>query len=337
MLNAILMFIFNEAKTTYILDIGIVIDLIASPFHLLCLIVNLVILINCSRRIKLYLLTEIMLLMSYIVLLSCHKNLKINILFNDVSIFGFVRLVKSILMIFICYDMIDIFYFYKVNVLVRTRPALEKKATLNIEVVVEILNNIKEKMYGSERDNIDYCIKIITNNKLFIPKILEEENNMDECNPKENNLKHEIAFWVQNFEKIEKMLGEEELAVIRRERSRVDNSKKITDSDFRNLDLEQLNVGVSRFILQADSNKIVTSLMNSFNLDFNVFDLKMASNGQELLALMYYVFYHFDYFNLFTIKTTKFINFAKRVQGSYHNNPYHNATHGADVMQVYLS
>jgi hypothetical protein len=329
MLNAILIHIFNELSTNYVLRIGAIIDLIVTPAILAYLVVNLVLLFSRSRLIKIYLFGEIMLLVFYIVLLASHLVYNMNILFNDISIFGFVRLVKSGLMIFACKEMIDTFYFFNRNIYITKKGALEKKATLNIEVVLQMLNNVKEKVYGVERDNIDYCIRTITNNKLFIPKIFAEENN----GPKENNLKNEIAFWVQNFEKIERMLSEDEIAILRRQRTRLDTSKKVID-EMKVSDIEQLNRGFSGFMGDADSEKIVVSLMKCFNLDFNVFDLKEASNGQELVAMMYYVFYHLDYFNLFNIRTTKYINFAKKIQSSYHSNPYHNATHGADVMQV---
>jgi hypothetical protein len=267
----------------------------------------------------------------YIVLLSCHLAFNMNVLFNEVTVFGFVRLVKSALMVYVAKGTVDTFYFFNRNIYItHKKNAIERKATLNIEVVLQLLDNIRDKIYGAERDNLDYCMRIISNNKLFIPKIFEENTS-----PKEVNLKNEIAFWVQNFEKIEKLLSEDEVKVLRRQRTRLDTSKKVID-ELKVQDIEELNIGFSSFIASADSEKIVSSLTKCFNLDFNVFQLKEASDGQELVAMMYYVFYHLDYFNVFNIRTTKYINFAKKIQAGYHNNPYHNATHGADVMQVLL-
>jgi hypothetical protein len=285
-----------------------------------------------SKRIRFYILACLALMICYIILLACH--LVFELLAGFVNIFGFIRFVKSLLILFVVKEAIDTCIYFNRSINITKKGGLEKKATLNIEVVLQILNNLKGNCYGAERDNIDYCIKIISNNKLFIPKIFEE--NKDDDNPNETNLKNEIAFWVQNFEKIEKLLSEEDLEILRRERSRIerlDTARQIIDQ-LKVSDIEQLNLGFSNMISSAESEKIVRSLMKCFNLDFNVFVLKEASNGQELLAMMYYVFYHLDYFNLFNIRTTKYINFAKRIQESYHNNPYHNATHAADVLQV---
>jgi hypothetical protein len=236
-------------------------------------------------------------------------------------------------MIFVNYELVNNIFFFNKNILTPTNHVLERKATLNIEKVLQILNIFKDKVYGNERESIEYCIKIITNNTLFIPQIFEENK---DNSPNENNLKHEIAFWVQNFEKIEKILNQEDSLYLS-EKERSPGRKKSGTDDRRPVDNQKLNDKIAKFIDNpSESNKIVKSLTNAFSLDFNVFFLKEASNSQELLALMYYVFYHLDYFHIFNIKTHKFINFAKRVQASYHDTPYHNGTHGADVMQVML-
>jgi hypothetical protein len=280
------------------------------------------------KHIRVYLAAEIILSVVYIILLSCHIVYELPIQQYAVTFFGPIRLFKSILMIFISYEIGNNLYFYNKNIMRSKEQVFERKATLNIEKVLQILAYFKDKVFGIERENIDYCIKIITNNKLFIPQIFEEDKNN---NTRENMLKNEIAFWVQNFEKIEKIINDDNLPS--RERSRIDTSRKVAE-ELRSNEIEKLNVKISKFIDDADSNKIVKALMNAFNLDFNVFLLKEACNSQELLALMYYVFYHLDYFHIFNIRTHKFINFAKKVQSSYHKNPYHNATHGADIMQV---
>jgi hypothetical protein len=325
-----LIYIFNENSSKVVLQAGTYIDLFITPILLLILMLNLA-LLRSVKNIRLYLWVEVLLSMIYITILVCAIVFDNNINEYFVNLFGIVRWLKSVLMIFVTHEAINHIHYFKKNILKPNEHIEEKKATLNIEKVLQILNYFKEKAFGIERENIDYCIKIITNNKLFIPQILEE--NYRAQSPKESNLKSEIAFWVQNFEKIEKLLNEDESPIHEKERSRIDTSRKIAQ-ELKTADIEKLNNKLSKFIDHAESNKIVKALTNIFNLDFNVFHLKEASNAQELLALMYYVFYHLDYFHIFNIRTHKFINFAKKVQSSYHKNPYHNATHGADVMQV---
>jgi hypothetical protein len=203
----------------------------------------------------------------------------------------------------------------------------ETQATLNIEKIIIILNQLKEKVSTKDNENIDFCINAITNNKLFVPQILEDIP----VNNNELYLKQEIAFWVQNFEKIEKIINDEpsseEILIKQATPRRIVEELKVYDSN-------HLNENFLKFFELEQNNKIINCLSNIYSLNFNVFQLKEASGGQELLALMYYLFYRYDYFSTFNMRTQKFINFAKRVQGSYHNNHYHNGTHGADVMQV---
>jgi hypothetical protein len=205
---------------------------------------------------------------------------------------------------------------------------LEKNSTLNIEKILEILNEMRLRVNENDLMNIDYVISTISNNKLFVPQIFNEIDKNDDI-----QLKQEIAFWVQNFEKVEKLVIVEDELLIKDNEMRNDSPRKIIE-ELKQNEIQKVNERFSTFFDHEQSNKIVQALTNIYNLDFNIFLLKESSNSQELLALMYYLFYRHDYFSYFNIRTQKFINFAKRVQSLYHKNNYHNATHAADVMQV---
>ena len=86
----------------------------------------------------------------------------------------------------------------------------------------------------------------------------------------------------------------------------------------------------------SNSEEILTCFKNVYSDSFNVFQLKEATNNQELVAIMYFLFYNNDLLKSFNIRTYKFINFCKKIQASYRrSNPYHNAAHATDVVQVF--
>ena len=83
---------------------------------------------------------------------------------------------------------------------------------------------------------------------------------------------------------------------------------------------------------------IIICFKNVYSDSFNVFQLREATNNQELVAIMYFLFYNNDLLKCFNIRTYKFINFCKKIQSNYKRaNPYHNASHATDVVQVIIS
>lgn len=70
-------------------------------------------------------------------------------------------------------------------------------------------------------------------------------------------------------------------------------------------------------------------------LTFNVFDLKKATDGNELVTICSYLMTDYDVFRVEGFNKQKFMSFIKVVQEGYYKNPYHNATHAADVTQAY--
>jgi hypothetical protein len=245
---------------------------------------------------------------------------------NKVTIFGFIRILKVTCLVFIIIDLVNNLTSFKNKIIQRVHKRLERQTTLNIEKILEILNEMKGRVSDNDTINIEFIIDTISNNKLFVPQLFDKIDKNEDI-----HLKQEIAFWVQNFEKVEKIVNVEDELLLRDNMN--DSPRKIID-ELRQNEMQNVNERFSTFFDSDQSNKIVQSLTNIYSLDFNVFQLREASNSQELLALMYYLFYRHDYFSFFNIRTQKFINFAKRVQSLYHNNYYHNATHAADVMQV---
>ena len=70
------------------------------------------------------------------------------------------------------------------------------------------------------------------------------------------------------------------------------------------------------------------------NLNFDVFAFKKISKDDELVYMLTYLFQFNNFFESLNINQITFYNFIKKIQSGYHANPYHNATHAADVVQV---
>lgn len=72
------------------------------------------------------------------------------------------------------------------------------------------------------------------------------------------------------------------------------------------------------------------------NLGFDVFQLKEASNNNELIVLSTHLFSVYEVFKAEQISRKKFNGFIKAVQSGYLSElPYHNSTHAADVVQAF--
>jgi len=67
--------------------------------------------------------------------------------------------------------------------------------------------------------------------------------------------------------------------------------------------------------------------------DFDIFELHRATCGHALAVLMMYIAEKHDFFNQLNIPVDKYINLVRKLEQGYHNNPYHNSLHAADVLQ----
>ena len=83
------------------------------------------------------------------------------------------------------------------------------------------------------------------------------------------------------------------------------------------------------------NSEVVHCLANIDRNDFDVFELKRATNGHELFTIMMLLFRNKDLLALMLVPIDIFKRFLSRVQTGYNAIvPYHNATHAADVTQT---
>jgi len=67
--------------------------------------------------------------------------------------------------------------------------------------------------------------------------------------------------------------------------------------------------------------------------EFNVFDLEREADGLPLQVLCWHVFLKHNLLTEFNLDHVKLVNFLRSIESGQQDNPYHNATHVADVVQ----
>lgn len=67
--------------------------------------------------------------------------------------------------------------------------------------------------------------------------------------------------------------------------------------------------------------------------EFDVFELEKETDGLPLQVISWHLFTKHDLVADFQLDQIKFINFLRAIESGHQDNPYHNATHVADVMQ----
>mmetsp|Transcript_5414 Transcript_5414/g.7977 ORF Transcript_5414/g.7977 Transcript_5414/m.7977 type:complete len:753 (-) Transcript_5414:698-2956(-) len=93
--------------------------------------------------------------------------------------------------------------------------------------------------------------------------------------------------------------------------------------------LSSSNIGAS-----STRNAILTMFNKVDDWNFDVFTLSELTEGQTLYITSYTLFHKYDLLNKFRINEKILINFLREIEAGYHPNPYHNAMHAADVLQV---
>lgn len=90
----------------------------------------------------------------------------------------------------------------------------------------------------------------------------------------------------------------------------------------------------SKISASKTRNAIMTMFNKVDDWNFDVFTLSELTEGQTLYITSYTLFHKYDLLSKFKINEKVLINFLREIESGYHPNPYHNAMHAADVMQV---
>lgn len=77
-------------------------------------------------------------------------------------------------------------------------------------------------------------------------------------------------------------------------------------------------------------------LADCHSWDFNIFELEKISESHSLEIMISHLFTLYNLYHTLSYDNLRLINFINAIETGYHiENPYHNATHAADVVQSY--
>lgn len=84
----------------------------------------------------------------------------------------------------------------------------------------------------------------------------------------------------------------------------------------------------------GDDSRYLSILQNIENLDFNIFELKTISMGNELVLIANHLMEINEFYRKLNISKDKFRKYSVIIQKMYNPVSYHNKTHAADVTQT---
>jgi hypothetical protein len=91
----------------------------------------------------------------------------------------------------------------------------------------------------------------------------------------------------------------------------------------------------SENIVQSKTRQDILEMFDRVDdWNFDVFTLEKLTGGHVLFITAYTLMVKYDFLNKFHIPEQILINFLKEIEAGYHPNPYHNAMHASDVLQV---
>ena len=157
-------------------------------------------------------------------------------------------------------------------------------------------------------NEIHWCIEVIATNKLYDTVLTIKKESEPE---KDHDLVNLVRIFSAN-----NVPGNSSIGSKRRSSSLIKDGNSLADMKYG------LTDDVIQCLNMIDSN------------DFNVFSLKSLTQGKELVTLLHVLFARTDLCLTTNINPTQFATFIQAVQAAYRaDNPYHNATHAADVLQ----
>lgn len=230
----------------------------------------------------------------------------------DVSSFSFLQ-ISAVLRLFRL-----VFTFRKANEFRRIQKRLRKQLQsqdysidMAFERILELLHSFLLEPWVKTNAvlvaEIEWCLDAVSSNKMYeaVLTIRRESQSVKQ---------QDLINLVKIFSVTPK--PETHPAVYRKRASSMHSDQPFKD----------LNSDVSNSVL-ACLNQLDTGL-------FDVFRLKEVTEDNELVTVMHTLFTRGDLFVTGQVNSTYFANFVRAIQAGYHaDNPYHNATHAADVVQ----
>lgn len=187
--------VFNEKASIELINIVVIIDLAILLFFFVDSIANMFISYICVglNWIFFEFLVLFMFISFYAVLVGFHLYHKTSS-DNYITIFGFIRLVRVILLV-VLYRYYLIIPTAEINKLAVKNE--ENDLSMPIDKIISVLNLLREKIPSHEKNlitDLEYCIEMISRNKIFSPNIFNDKANIKTQSEEVKRIKEEVEF-----------------------------------------------------------------------------------------------------------------------------------------------
>jgi len=197
------------------------------------------------------------------------------------------------------------------------KRAMYRKIGAPVEKVLECLVEMKDRVESSDQDNLNWIIEVIAADQLYTV-------NMN--NDNETDVDNEMSAWLNQNANLTNKKGAAKKGDDAGDDGgvpgAVNGASRAADSDQPHLWVDE---SLKETAVSATLSKIL-------RWEFDVFELDRVSNHHPLIFAAYHLVQTQGLLSEFEIPHQKFLNFWTKIEQGYKNNPYHNATHGADVL-----
>ena len=193
-----------------------------------------------------------------------------------------------------------------------------------LKKTIDMLSKMRAAVKKDDKSitQLDFVLKMLTSSDLFAASI-------DDINDEQGRgIDQDTKSWIENS------LLEKDTRRINNHRS--DSSSSITIT--QEFDIESPTESSSVFKgsiqdpLLINSAQIIKILDSSSTQNFNVLELAEATGGRPLYYLSIHILEKYGIVRHFGLNEGKMRRFLENIESSYHNLPYHNSSHAADVL-----
>ncbi|KAI9091442.1 hypothetical protein DFS34DRAFT_324920 [Phlyctochytrium arcticum] len=171
---------------------------------------------------------------------------------------------------------------------------------------------------------IEFIMKALTSTDFF-------SSNIDEINDESGKgIDLDTKVWIENslLQKEPSSRGKRPDAKEQMFAKRVEQNPKVS-SPWRGTTTQPV-----RELSSINMQEVNALLEHSTSMEFNIYDLADATNGRPLYFLGVHLLERWGLLEHFSLDEKKLRSFFEQIEASYHPLPYHNSTHGADVLQT---
>ncbi|KNC99177.1 serine/threonine protein kinase [Spizellomyces punctatus DAOM BR117] len=194
-----------------------------------------------------------------------------------------------------------------------------------IKKTIDMLQGFKFRLPPGDPGirQIDFIMKALTSTDFF-------SSNIDEINDETGKgIDSDTKVWIESS-----LLQKEPSRTRRADAKEHMFAKKAEDISKASLKVMESHVRPSKEISSINMAEVNALLERSTSFDFNIYDLAEATNGRPLFFLGVHLLEYWGLLQHFSLDEMKLRAFFEQIEGAYHPLPYHNSTHGADVLQT---